>query len=49
MSAEGRGARPLEDIRTEIDAIDAQVRELIMRRMDCSAQVAAAKLAAGST
>lgn len=49
MSAEGQATRPLEDIRTEIDTIDAQVRELIMRRMDCSAQVAAAKLAAGST
>ncbi|MGN0072216.1 MAG: chorismate mutase [Coriobacteriales bacterium] len=39
----------LVDIRTQIDALDAQLRELMMRRMDCSRQVAAAKLAAGST
>ena len=39
----------LDDVRAQIDELDSQIRELLMRRMDCSEQVAAAKLAAGST
>lgn len=38
----------LDDVRTRIDALDGQIRELLMQRMECSQQVAAAKLAAGS-
>ena len=39
----------LEDIRKKIDAIDPQLRQLLMERMDCSKQVAEAKQAAGET
>lgn len=39
----------LDEIRMQIDALDAQLRELVMQRMDCSQQVAEAKLSAGST
>lgn len=39
----------MKDIRKEIDALDLEIRELIMRRMDCSYKVAEAKQAAGST
>ncbi len=37
----------LEEIRKTIDAIDPQIRDLVMERMDCSRQVAEAKLASG--
>ena len=39
----------LAEVRGFIDAIDPQIRELLMQRMDCSAQVVEAKLAAGET
>lgn len=39
----------MKDIRKDIDAIDLQIRELLMRRMDCSYKVAEVKQAAGST
>ncbi|MDO4183076.1 MAG: chorismate mutase [Coriobacteriia bacterium] len=39
----------ISHIRKNIDAIDLQIRELLMQRMDCSYQVAQAKQAAGST
>lgn len=34
-------------MRSEIDAIDPQIRELLMARLDCSQEVAAAKLVSG--
>lgn len=37
----------LEDVRKEIDALDPQIKTLILRRMDCSLEVAKAKQAAG--
>ncbi|WP_194611757.1 chorismate mutase [Clostridium vitabionis] len=37
----------LEEIRAEIDRIDPAIRELLMHRMDCSAEVARAKAASG--
>ena len=39
----------LEDVRKKIDAIDPQLRKLLMERMDCSKLVAEAKQAAGET
>ena len=39
----------LEDVRKEIDALDPQIKTLILRRMDCSLEVAKAKQAAGET
>lgn len=39
----------LDEVRERIDALDPQLQDLMMQRMDCSAQVAAAKLAAGNT
>ena len=39
----------MEEVRRDIDAIDVQLRELLMRRMDCSRRVAEEKQAAGST
>lgn len=37
----------LQEIRKEIDAIDPQIRELLMKRLDCSSAVADAKIASG--
>ncbi len=37
----------LEEIRKEIDSIDPEIRNLLMKRLDCSRQVAAAKIASG--
>ena len=37
----------LEEVRELIDAIDTEIRELIMKRLDCSEMVAAAKIASG--
>ena len=37
--------RKLEDIRIDIDSIDSQIRDLIMKRLDCSEEVVAAKIA----
>lgn len=39
----------LDEVRKEIDAIDPQIRALLMRRMDCSREVVKAKLASGET
>ena len=39
----------MKDIRKDIDAIDLQIRELLMQRLDCSYKVAQVKQAAGST
>ena len=39
----------LSEIRTQIDSIDAQLKELLLARLGCSEQVAAAKREAGST
>lgn len=39
----------MTEIRNDIDAIDEQMRELVMRRMDCSRRIAEAKQEAGST
>lgn len=41
-------AANLEDIRKDIDAIDAELKELLMKRLDCSLAVAMAKKEAGS-
>ena len=38
----------LEEIRCQIDIIDAEIRELIMKRLDCSRNVAMAKQASGN-
>ena len=38
--------RPLEEIRKDIDAIDQQIRDLLMKRLDCSEQVVASKIEA---
>ena len=38
----------LEEIRCQIDSIDAEIRELIMQRLDCSRNVALAKQASGN-
>lgn len=38
--------RPLEEIRKDIDAIDQQIKELLMKRLDCSEQVIASKIEA---
>ena len=38
----------LEEIRCQIDSIDAEIRELIMKRLDCSRNVAMAKQASGN-
>ena len=38
----------LEEVRRQIDSIDAEIRELIMRRLDCSRNVALAKQASGN-
>ena len=39
----------LAEVRVLIDAIDPQIRDLLMQRLDCSYQVVEAKLAAGET
>ncbi len=39
----------LADVRKEIDTIDPQLRELLMKRLDCSYKVAEVKAAAGDT
>lgn len=39
----------LEEVRAKIDAIDPQLRKLIMERLDCSRQVAEIKFANGET
>jgi chorismate mutase len=39
----------LEEIRAEIDRIDPEIRDLLMHRMDCSAEVVRAKAASGNT
>ena len=39
----------LEEIRGRIDLIDTELQELLMRRMDCSLEVARAKRDAGDT
>ena len=39
----------LDEIRKEIDAIDPALRELLLKRLDCSREVARVKLAAGET
>ena len=39
----------LEECRKNIDAIDSQIRELLMKRVDCAYCVAEAKQAAGET
>ena len=39
----------LEEVRQKIDAIDPQIRELLMERLDCSRLVAETKQAAGET
>ena len=39
----------LAEVRVLIDAIDPQIKELLMKRLDCSYQVVEAKLAAGET
>lgn len=36
--------RPLEEIRVDIDSIDAQIKELLMKRLDLSEQVIASKI-----
>ena len=38
----------LEEIRCQIDNIDAEIRKLIMKRLDCSRNVAMAKQASGN-
>ena len=38
----------LEEVRRQIDSIDAEIRELIMKRLDCSKNVAMAKQASGN-
>ncbi len=38
----------LDEVRKEIDMIDPQIRELLMRRLDCSVRVAKAKQASGN-
>lgn len=38
----------LEEIRCQIDSIDSEIRELIMKRLDCSRNVAMAKQASGN-
>ena len=39
----------LDKIRKEIDTIDLELRELLMKRLDCSAKVAESKLESGNT
>ena len=38
----------LEELRCQIDSIDSEIRELIMKRLDCSRNVAMAKQASGN-
>lgn len=38
----------LEEIRSQIDSIDAEIRDLIMKRLDCSRNVAIAKQSSGN-
>ena len=38
----------LEEVRRQIDSIDTEIRELIMKRLDCSRNVAMAKQASGN-
>ncbi len=38
--------RPLEEIRVDIDEIDKQMKELLMKRLDLSEQVVSAKIKA---
>ena len=40
--------RELSEIRVEIDEIDTQIQTLLMRRLDCSAEVVAAKIRDGN-
>lgn len=37
----------LEEIRREIDSVDDQIRELIMKRLDCSEKIARSKIESG--
>ncbi|MBO5526523.1 MAG: chorismate mutase [Erysipelotrichaceae bacterium] len=39
--------KQLEEVRKEIDSIDRQIQELLMKRLDCSYQVAQFKKASG--
>ncbi|MBQ3392635.1 MAG: chorismate mutase [Lachnospiraceae bacterium] len=39
----------LQEIREEIDAIDLALRDLLLRRLDCSAAVAQSKMESGDT
>ena len=39
--------RELSEVRAEIDAIDSKIRNLLMERMDCSYDVARAKIGSG--
>ncbi len=39
----------LEEVRALIDAIDPQIKTLLMQRLDCSRKVVEAKIAAGET
>ncbi len=39
--------RKLSEVRAEIDAIDSKIRNLLMERMDCSYDVARAKIGSG--
>ena len=39
----------LQEARQKIDAIDPQIRKLLMERLDCSLEVAKSKQAAGET
>ena len=39
----------LEEVRKQIDAIDPQIRELVMKRFDCGFHVAETKFADHST
>lgn len=41
--------RPLDETRAEITALDAQIRELFLKRMACSEQIAAYKLSTGDS
>lgn len=47
MSSRERIQMSLEEIRTEIDALDQKLKVLLMQRLDCSRRVAEIKAAAG--
>ncbi len=42
-------ATNLDDVRKKIDTIDPELRELLMKRLDCSYEVAKAKVESGDT